>query len=683
MTLWIQIGLLGIVLLVSVPPVMAGDSYTFAPGSSTQQYIGSIHNAERDDVLVYLDDVQAGDTIYVLAEGNGHVDPYLILTDATGSTPLAEDNDSGGGVNAALVFEAQLDGNYVLAMFSISGRGTYRLVVGINDPTVLPDLSGRRDEALTAADTFVGERNAVHTFGGAFEYEGDEVRVLLPDLQRRDVIYVYAAGLGFVDTYITIVDATDDSVLAVDDDSGGGFNAALSYEVRAAGDYTVILKSLYQAGNYELVVGVNTPEVLERVSQPTSTTSEHAPAFDCDNIEFGDRPVLAGIERTREGEAFVIHYTLSGIDATTLEYVDVMAEAIERSLDIQFNDLGWERPPADCGEGGDSRLDVYVMDFTDSSAIGQAIQESVVGDNPNTEREEFFAAYSYLAVENDMDFMPGGQALDLMRATVAHEVHHNIQFGYDVNDSFHGFYEAGAVWIETLVYPTLTNAYEYVDDIFNRPDVCVGRTRGPSDVREYGEWVMVDSFVRDLGAQSYQFVWEYMAASQGLTGFYEALEELGTTPQEVVKRMAIRNLILDYALAKRFETTVRVEATMNGTGFVSPQRTGVQELSVDYIALAERSRYTFEVVGDEALTLFVVGIDDTTQTATSYSIGRRGTVDTSQYDYAYVIVLNTTQHTNPISCAYIGWSIQVFDGENDPLSSPDADVWDASQFMPP
>ena len=321
-----------------------------------------------------------------------------------------------------------------------------------------------------------------------------------------------------------------------------------------------------------------------------------------------------------------------------------------------------------------------MIDLLNSPGIGVAIPEGVVGDNPATERQEFFATYSYLLVDNDMDFVSGGLALDLMAATVAHEIHHNIQFGYDFNDDFIGFYEAGAVWIETLVYPTTNTVYEYVEEVFERPDFCIGRTDG---TREYGEWLMVDSFTRDLGVESYQFIWEFIGTRQGLPGFYDALRELGTTPQEVIKNMAIRNLLLDYALAKRFTTTVYVETRISRTGFVSPERNGVQELGVDYVSMRADRRLTLDITdSDEALTMYVVGIDSETETARVFDIGRRGTIDTGEFDHSYLIILNTREHENSDDCEYSDWTVQVTDGANDPLSVPEDRIWDASQFIP-
>jgi hypothetical protein len=676
-TIWVMI------FLVNVG-IAQENSFVFDTVAGTQEYTGAIENPDSDEILVYLDNLKAGDTVYAMAFGADEIDPYLIVTNPQGTSSYAQDNDSGGGFDAALAFPVAADGNYILGMFSINGTGNYRLVVGINDPTVIAERSlesvgAEIGNSISGNDTYIGRRDEVRRFAGIFNDSSDEILVVFRNLQVGDVIYAYAAGLGFVDTYLEVLNQGLSETFAEDDDSGGGYNAVVSYEVETDGTYTVRLTTIDQIGNYEITAGVNTPEVLDLINDPTAITLPEG-GFDCTTVDqLGFRPNLSGFDRNREGETYVIHYTLDGTDATTEDYVDAMVEALDRSLDIQFNELGWLPPPADCGEGGDSRLDVYVVDLDGTAGIGVAIPEGVVGNNPATERQEFFATYSFLLVENDMSDYTGTAALDLMRSTVAHEVHHNIQFGYDFNDSYHGFYEAGATWIETLVYPTANTVYEYVGDVFYRPDVCIGRIS--TDLREYGEWLMIDSFVRDLGADSYQFIWEFIGTRQGLPGFYAALRELDTTPQQVIERMAIRNLLRDYALGKRFTGTVFVEAEIDGTGFVTPSRTGVQELSVDYVAITDDGRYTFELTDGANLTMFVVGIDTEAGTAAVYDIGQRGTVDTTQYDEAYVIVLNTTEHANSDNCDYTNWRIRVSNGASDTLSTADANLWNASQFV--
>lgn len=537
------------------------------------------------------------------------------------------------------------------------------------------------DEIIRANDeTQIDVIGEIKTFMGLFESDDDEILVQILDLNAGDTIYAYAAGVGLVDTYMYLLDESLSDVFIEDNNSGGGYNAALSYEVQEAGTYVIGLITRANAGEFRLVVGVNTPEIITIIDEVPTDINTNFEAFDCASADSRDRPVLSGTVLKREAPSFVIHYTLNGSDTTSEEWVDELETALQLSLDVQLNDLGWALPPADCGEGGDTRLDVYVLDI--DFAFGVATPENLVGDNPNTDVIEYYAAYSHLLVENDLDFIEDRDfALDMIRTTAAHEVHHNIQFGYDVNDRFFGFYEAGATWVETLVYPQLSNAGASIEPVFNAPDRCLGSFRGRTtgDVRIYGEWLVIDSFTQDLGIESYQFIWEYMATNEGLDGFYRALDELGTSADEVILRMAVRNLLHDYALGEFFDDTVRIEEDIDGVGRITPDRNGIQQLAVDYIHIDERDIYTLALEDSDTLELYIVGIKD--DTANLYALGTNGTVDTSAYDDAYAIILNTEQHSNSNDCSYSDWTLAVSDGGDAILTPATSEVWDASNFV--
>ncbi|MEO1290259.1 MAG: hypothetical protein AAFV93_21110 [Chloroflexota bacterium] len=505
------------------------------------------------------------------------------------------------------------------------------------------------------------------------------------NLRAGDTIYAYAAGIGRVDTYMYVLNDSFTDVFVEDNNSGGGYNAALSYQVEADGTYLVGLITREQIGRFQLLVGVNTPDIISVIDRVTiDDLAANLEPFSCADVIYEDRPVLSGDVLRYEANDFVIHYTDSGRDAATNEWITELAIATQRSLDIQLNVLGWALPPADCGEGGDTRLDIYVTDI--DFALGIARPENLVGDNPNTDVVEFYAAYSYLVIENDLDYQTDRtQAFNDMRTTAAHEVHHNIQFGYDVNDRFFGFYEAGASWIETLVYPELTTAAADVRSVFSRPDRCIGAFRGrqAGDQRIYGEWVMIDSFTRDLGLESYQFIWEYMSENEGLEGFYRALDELGTTPQEVVAHMAVRNLLRDYALGGYFSTTVHIEGEVSDFGSITPQRNGIQQLSADYIYIDNPDIYNIRVDENDPFELYVVGINTTDEIAQVHELGTGGTVDTTLYDEAYIIIINTEQHSDSSNCEYASWRITVSDGDmRDTIPATD-EIWNAQFFEKP
>jgi len=57
------------------------------------------------------------------------LDPYLVLTDGTGKS-LAEDDDSGGGLNARIIFRPEQAGTFRILATSINfGAGAFTLTV--------------------------------------------------------------------------------------------------------------------------------------------------------------------------------------------------------------------------------------------------------------------------------------------------------------------------------------------------------------------------------------------------------------------------------------------------------------------------------------------------------------------------------------------------------------------------
>ena len=96
------------------------------------------------------------------------------------------------------------------------------------------------------------------------------------------------------------------------------------------------------------------------------------PAYCGTRTEFAERPDLGRGAQIYDSPRFRIHFTLEGEDATTTEYIKEMARALEHTLIRQVDEMGWPEPPPDCGEGGDSRFDVYVLELDDDGIYGYA-----------------------------------------------------------------------------------------------------------------------------------------------------------------------------------------------------------------------------------------------------------------------------------------------------------------------
>lgn len=401
------------------------------------------------------------------------------------------------------------------------------------------------------------------------------------------------------------------------------------------------------------------------------------PDYCAERTEPAERPVLSGETIILDSSRFRIHYTTSGEDASTAQFAADVAAAMETSWDFQVGTLGWPAPTPDCGEGGDERFDVYLEEIESEGALGYAQSEHSAGDIVGTPAVEFDGGYSYLAIDND--FADSGRPLATLRATAAHEFHHNIQMSYDIGDAFAGLDEAGAVWMETLTFPDEQDAMDYLYDSFDFPDVCIGNEPNSDASRVYGEWVMIDSLAQDYGRDFIRQVWDFRAAEEHLAGFYSALAAVGTTPEETVARVGIRNLLRDFELERHFPVRVYVERQIVGPGEYGPRRDGVQPLSVDYLTLSTPGRYEIGV-NDDTLALYLIGIVD--EAASVTQLGRGGVVDTSAFQHAHLMIVNTERHDSVNFCESRDWRVTVRESDGVPLP-PTAEIWNAADYEVP
>ncbi|QPC84275.1 hypothetical protein G4Y79_07850 [Phototrophicus methaneseepsis] len=661
-----------------------------------QHFEGSVESEEG----VYYDlyGLKAGQTIYAYALGFDEFDTYLILGDINFDEQLTFDDDSGEATDAALSYELTEDGDYSIwiAGYDEEARGDYLLMLGVDAPEVLSGnaeptgdeiavlytgeaISNNPDNIALDPDIPTEPLKGVEHFEGAVE-DDDGVYYDMFGLRAGQTVYIYAVGYDDFDPYVAIGDIDFNEVLAFDDDGGEGTNAALSYEIPADGDYSIWIVG-YEEGNfgdYLLMLGVDAPEVMTGEAEPTGDEiaelySVAIEVTDCSVLQ--ERPELSGAVETYETGPFLVHYTLEGSDKTTRKVVDELVAALDSTWNYYIVQENWPEPPRDCGEGGDDRFDVYVMEILESEELlGFAQPEGLVGDNPSSELVETYAAYSYLVIDNDFNGIENG--ISLMRTTVAHEFMHSLQFGFDINETFGSLYESSAVWMETQVFPDDQDATPYVSDYYSLPDLCMGYEQ--DEFRYYSEWLLIDSLVQDYGPQIIREMWEYLATEEGLPGFYSYLEQLGTTPQEVEERLAVRNLLRRYDLASEFDAELYIEGIILEPGTVQPAATGVQQLGADYVRISQPGRYALSA-NDPDLNLVVVGIYDD-GTADVFELGDNGVVDTNAYRYAYLILINTRAHMDLSECADIDWELTVAETADEPVAST-GEVWDATQFI--
>ena len=205
---------------------------------------------------------------------------------------------------------------------------------------------------------------------------------------------------------------------------------------------------------------------------------------------------------------FIIHYTLTGPDATTLAWAQAIATDAEECWTAATN-LGWQLPPPDNGNGGDNRYDIYIFE---------------VGFNGITRPEASYPTpYSngYSSwIELRRDPIPNQPISDLdrLKVLVAHEFHHACQLRYTLlasNDFW--FYENTSVLMEKVIYPQI-NYLQYRLYISNSPLLATGwAVNRQEDDYQYpgGLWALfLNEYYEDDAAV--RKVWEYAGTNPAM-----------------------------------------------------------------------------------------------------------------------------------------------------------------------
>jgi len=627
---------------------------------SAQQQTFTGYQANDVEVDTYEFYLSAGQTINALAEAtSGDLDTYLVLRDWNGETVAEnDDRDFPNDLNAEITYTASVEGVYTLVVTHIlDTSGNYLLTVNLSGGTAPPP-------PVNGTDGLIVEHEG---------YMGDDVSDYYHEitLQAGQAVVVFAEATGGdLDTYLLLRDAAGNTVIENDDrDYPNDLNAELAYASATGGTYTIVVSNFAgTSGQYRLTARLISP----------------------DEVILYERVRLSGPIQTIDTPNFRIHYTLEGEDATTEAFARKVAETMEEVRMIQVDQMGWAAPPPDNGRGGDDRYDVYlanILDGIEGHDLGYASPEMPYGDNPNnTDSVQQYAAPSYIVLDNaysEPDVLNGRAPVSLMRATAAHEFHHSIQFGYDMNDSHNWLYEATATWMETTTFPLDQDATGYVEVVLSYPEICFGAADDPSGgLMMYGEWLFIQSLADAYGDEAPLVLWEHIAEAEGWESLELTVAAYGDKLLNALARYRVQNLVRDYEFTSSFaQHTVWLEAVIDGTGNWQYTGEGIQELGANYFELALPSGVYDISLNDSSgyLNIWAVGISG--DVASAIPLNRAGTVSTVGYDNVYLIVMNTEYGDDLLGCAYRSYTIDVAASEASPALV--AFEMNASQFQPP
>jgi hypothetical protein len=178
--------------------------------------------------------------------------------------------------------------------------------------------------------------------------------------------------------------------------------------------------------------------------------------------------------------------------------------------DKEVGELGYRRPLADVGRGGNDKLDVYLKDLGSQGLYGYCAPEKAGPGTPE------FLATGYCVLDNDFarEQFGGAAPRDSLRVTAAHEFFHAIQFGYDASEDA-WLMEATATWMEE----------RYADDVNdNRQFLRFGQVGRPASVldvfdangwNQYGNWAFFEYLSGRFGVGFVRSIWNEAAAFEG------------------------------------------------------------------------------------------------------------------------------------------------------------------------
>ena len=210
-------------------------------------------------------------------------------------------------------------------------------------------------------------------------------------------------------------------------------------------------------------------------------------------------------------QRFVIHYDTVGQYAIyhpsedfsphdgIPDYINRAADYLALSYTTYVQQLGFDPPPYDGLNGGDSLYDVY---FTD--AIGLTTPEEPSPQYPNR-----LAYTSYIQLGHDLRYPQryGDDPLPFLKANTAHEFFHAVEFAYRAysNDITPWWFEACANWGEEKVFDDLNDVYYNLPAYLSNPYRSLYNTSGQF---YYGAWLFPEYIDEKFGPGVVRECWE-------------------------------------------------------------------------------------------------------------------------------------------------------------------------------
>ena len=240
----------------------------------------------------------------VVTEGG---DPVVILPDIFDQISLAWNDDFKGSFNAAIDTRIPTDGDYLLLATNAPGTesfGSYRLLVGLNEPKVLEGTARPTGDSIAILDPMVsrGGINIQEVTGVISEEETRQTFTLRP-MSAGETFYAYVEGTSGDLKPALVLESFNGKPLRASNVSGerSSTHSQLKIENNVK-NLTLSVGNIAgqedtTTGSYRLLIGTNAPEVLSGKAKPEGLPIIKEPI----EVSIGSKLVqITGIDQLNE-----------------------------------------------------------------------------------------------------------------------------------------------------------------------------------------------------------------------------------------------------------------------------------------------------------------------------------------------------------------------------------------------
>lgn len=164
-------------------------------------------------------------------------DAYLRLEDPKG-TQVAADDDSGGMLNARILYKPTVTGDFTICAMSLGGGSTGKFTLIVKDITV-PAVKGANDGKPIELKSDKGNAAATVNLDAKDPlYKNKKHKLFLFNMEAGKSYTIDMKSMAF-DSYLYLEDP-DGNLLAMDDDGGGFPDARITIKAAKTGKHRII-----------------------------------------------------------------------------------------------------------------------------------------------------------------------------------------------------------------------------------------------------------------------------------------------------------------------------------------------------------------------------------------------------------------------------------------------------------